>query len=90
MFTTVHIGLSKYTILLLCNFYHCMGFLGGSVVKNLSANAGDSGLIPRLGRSPGEVFLPVFLAWKIPWTEELGGLSQWGRKRVRPDLTIKY
>ena len=59
------------------------------MVKNLSANAGDSGLIPRLGSSPGEVFLPVFLAWKIPWTEELGGLSQWGRKRVRPDLTIK-
>ena len=29
------------------------GFPGGSVVKNLSANAGDTGLIPRLGRSPG-------------------------------------
>ena len=31
-----------------------MGFPGGSVVKNLSAKAGDAGLIPRLGRSPGE------------------------------------
>ena len=32
-----------------------MGFLGGSsVVKNLPANAGDMGLIPGLGRSPGE------------------------------------
>ena len=30
------------------------GFPGGSVVKNLSANAGDAGSIPRLGRSPGE------------------------------------
>ena len=29
-------------------------FSGGSVVKNPAANAGDSGLIPRLGRSPGE------------------------------------
>ena len=29
-----------------------MGFHGGSVVKNLSANAGDVGLIPGLGRSP--------------------------------------
>ena len=29
-------------------------FTGGSAVKNLSANAGDAGLIPRLGRSPGE------------------------------------
>ena len=31
-----------------------MGFPGGSVVRNLSANAGDVGLIPGLGRSPGE------------------------------------
>ena len=31
-----------------------MGFLGGSVVKNPPANAGDTGLIPGLGRSPGE------------------------------------
>ena len=30
------------------------GFLGGSVIKNLPANAGDAGLIPGLGRSPGE------------------------------------
>ena len=30
-----------------------LGFLGGSMVKNLPANAGDMGLIPGLGRSPG-------------------------------------
>ena len=30
------------------------GFLGGSVVKNLLANAGDMGWIPRLGKTPGE------------------------------------
>ena len=30
------------------------GCLGGSVVKNLPANARDVGLIPGLGRSPGE------------------------------------
>ena len=29
------------------------GFFCGSVVKNPPANAGDTGLIPRLGRSPG-------------------------------------
>ena len=29
-------------------------FPSGSVVKNPPANAGDSGLIPGLGRSPGE------------------------------------
>ena len=31
-----------------------MGFPGGSAVKNLPANVGDAGLIPGLGRSPGE------------------------------------
>ena len=31
-----------------------VGFPGGSGVKNLSANSGDMGLIPELGRSPGE------------------------------------
>ena len=30
------------------------GFLGGSVVKNLPANAGDAGSIPGMGKSPGE------------------------------------
>ena len=30
-----------------------MGFPGGSVVKNLPANAADMGSIPGLGRSPG-------------------------------------
>ena len=29
-------------------------FPGGSVVKNFSVNAGDLGLTPALGRSPGE------------------------------------
>ena len=31
-----------------------MGFPGGSVVKNLPANAGDTSSIPGLERSPGE------------------------------------
>ena len=31
-----------------------MGFPGGSVEKNLPANAGDTGSILGLGRSPGE------------------------------------
>ena len=30
------------------------GFAGGSVVKNLLANAGDMGSMPGLGRTPGE------------------------------------
>ena len=31
-----------------------MGYPGDSVVKNTPANAGDTGLIPGLRRSPGE------------------------------------
>ena len=34
--------------------YIYRGFLGGSVVKNLPANAGDVGLIPVSGRCPRE------------------------------------
>ena len=34
--------------------FGAVGFPGGSMVKNPSANAGDVGLIPGLGRSPGE------------------------------------
>ena len=33
--------------------YISRGFLGGSVVKNLPANAGDVSLIPVSGRCPG-------------------------------------
>ena len=33
---------------------HLDSFFGSSVVKNPLANAGDMGLIPDLGRSPGE------------------------------------
>ena len=35
-------------------FNFIMAFPGGSVVKNLPANAGDVGLIPGSERSPGE------------------------------------
>ena len=33
---------------------HTPGFPGGSVVKNLTASAGDACSIPGLGQSPGE------------------------------------
>ena len=48
-YTHTHIYLSM-------NMWICMcytGFPGGSVVKNLPANAGDTGSIPGLERSPG-------------------------------------
>ena len=45
---------------------------GGSVVKNLPANAGDTGSIPGSGRSRGEgnATHSSILVWEIPWTEE--------------------
>ena len=52
-----------------------MGFLGGSVVKNLPPNAVDARdmcLVPGSGRSPGEgnATRSSILSWKSPWTEE--------------------
>ena len=43
-----YMEISFYTVLLQ------PGFLSGSVVKNPSASAGDTGLIPGLGRALGE------------------------------------
>ena len=46
-----------------------MGFPGGSDGKESTCNAGDLGLIPGLGRSPGEEAThSSVLAWRIPWT----------------------
>ena len=63
------------------------GFPGGSVIKNLPVNAGDMDLIPGLGRSPGEGNgNPLqYSSWKIPWTEETGGLQPQGLQRVGHD-----
>ena len=45
--------------------------------KESACNVRDLGLIPGLGRSPGEEMAThsSILAWKIPWTEEPGGLQ---------------
>ena len=53
-----------------------MGIPGGLVVENPPANAGDVGSIPGLGKSPGKGNgNSSILAWKVPWTEEPGGLQ---------------
>ena len=59
------------------------GFPGGSVVKNLPANAGDAGSIPELGRSLGKGMAThsSILAWIIPWTEEPDGLEFMGSQK---------
>ena len=59
-------------------------------VKNPPANAGeirDPGSIPGSGRSleEGMVTHSIILAWRVPWTEEPGGLQSIGSKRVGHD-----
>ena len=66
------------------------GFLGGSVVKNLPANARDR-FNPWFGKIPHAVAEKAMapnsstLAWKIPWTEEPGRLQSMGSLRVGHD-----
>ena len=68
-----------------------VGFSGSLVVKNLPANAGalgDVGLIPGSGRYPLEEEMTTHssvLAWRIPWTEEPGGLQSMSSQRVGHD-----
>ena len=48
-------------------------------------------MIPGLGRSPGKGNgnHSSILAWRIPWTEEPGGLQSLGLQRVRDDLATQ-
>ena len=60
------------------------------MVKNSPANAGDTrdmGSMPGLGRSPveGNDAHSSILAWRIPRTEEAGGLQSMGHKQL--DMT---
>ena len=70
------------------------GFPGGSVVKNLPANAGDAGdsgsirKIPwRRKWQPTPAFFP---AWKIPWAEKPGGVQSMGWQRVGHNLVTEH
>ena len=62
-----------------------VGFPGGSVVKNLHANAEGAGSIPWLGKSPGGgTGNPLqYSSREIPWTEEPGGLQSMGLQRTQ-------
>ena len=65
-----------------CLLVRIGGFPGGSVVKDPPAHAGDEGLVPGSGRSPGggNGNHSSVLARRIPWTEEPGSYSPWGLK----------
>ena len=58
------------------------GEVRGVSNPKVACNSGDLGLIPGLGRSPGEGTHSSILAWRIPWTEKLDGLLSMGSLRV--------
>ena len=59
-----------------------MGFLGGSVVKNPPLQSlGDLGGEDHLEKE--RATHSSILVWRIPWTEEPGGLESMGLQRVR-------
>ena len=57
------------------------------MVKNTAANAGGLALIPGLGRPLEERMAThsSIPAWRIPWTEEPGGLWPLGLQRAGHD-----
>ena len=60
-----------------------LGFPGGSVGKESACNAKDLGLIPVLGRSPGEgnnYPTSVFLPGELYRQRGHAGYSPWGHK----------
>ena len=67
-----------------------LGFFYGSAGKESACNAGDPGLIPGLGRSPGEGKGSLL---QYSWPGDFHGLySPWGRKELgmteRPSLSL--
>ena len=59
------------------------------MVKNLPATTGDDGdkgLISGWGRSP---IHPGILAWRIPWTEEAGGIQSMGLQRAGHKIMVR-
>ena len=69
--------------LLIYSVISSLGFLGGSVVKNLPAKQ-ERQVSPLGQEDPLEKEMathPSILAWEIPWTEEPGGLQSLGLQK---------
>ena len=65
------------------------GFPGGSVVKNLPIGAGDWFLGQDYPLEKEMAAHSSILAWKIPWTEEPGGLQSMRSQAAEHDLVTK-
>ena len=65
----------------------CGGVLGGSDCEKSVSNAGEPGLIPGSGNplQEGMATHSSTLAWRIPWTEEPGGLQSVESQRMGHD-----
>ena len=80
------------------HMHHYWEFPGSSVAKNLPASAGNGGeWVRSLDRDdPPEKGMAShcsILAWRIPWTEEPGGLQSMGSQRFghnRSDLACTH
>ena len=83
-----HCTVNKTKTLTLLQHYYLASQMV-QVVKNLPASAGDvkrCRLDPWVGKIPLEWEAAThssILAWRIPWTEEPGGLQSVGSQRVR-------
>ena len=67
-----------------------LGFPGGSDIKESAYNAEDLDSVPGLSWPLEKGMATHFsiLAWRIPWTEEPGGLQSMGLQRVEQDWDI--
>ena len=65
---------------------------GGTVVKNPPANAGDMSSFTGLGRSleVGNGNLLKYSCWRIPWTEQPGGLQSMESQKVRHNCVSEH
>ena len=68
------------------------GFPGGSGVKEAARQGRTCGFHPWVGEDPLEEGMATpssVPAWRIPWTEEPGGLYSMGLQRVGHDSVTK-
>ena len=66
--------------------WRCWVFIAASLVAQMvepACNVGDLASVPRLGRSPeeGNDNPLQYSCWRIPWTEETGGLQSMGLQK---------
>ena len=89
---------TKFSLKLWIEFFFVYSYLlkvglpGGSLVKNLSANARDMGFIPGLGKTLEKEIAThsSILAWAIPCTEEPSRLQSMGLQKVEHDLATEH